>query len=368
MPSWATDGGADVTDPGTSKQATGWIEGEAPAADHTNWLLNQQGAALDFYQQTLAPWIAHSNMHRTDSAKWGALASRHIGQYLPALDRHYVIQHDSDNDADAWDSADGITWSSATEIDPGAGFISQFCDDGTDLFVGVANNLYKSTTGLVTNLTYYADLPGNVHAGLVYDKVNGYFIMAGGSNDIYYSATGATGTWTSYTTPTSNMKAIAHDPNTGRTIVYEDTTFDFYYSDNATTWTPYSAATDYDYVIYSQGCGCFIGSASDQSIYKSETGSAAWLDTGLQAGVLIDTPDFLLAWDDVGNTWRALRNSPDTAANTLTVIELGGTTFSSEVMTYAYADVKSHHSCGGGVLFFPWGTHQLAYSQYGPST
>jgi len=34
----------------------------------------------------------------------------------------------------------------------------------------------------------------------------------------------------------------------------------------------------------------------------------------------------------------------------------------------AYADVKAHHSCGGGVLFFPWGTHQLAYSQYGPKS
>jgi len=53
-PTWADDGGADVTDPGTSKQATGWVEGEAPAADHTNWLLNAQGEWLD-YLVSLAP-------------------------------------------------------------------------------------------------------------------------------------------------------------------------------------------------------------------------------------------------------------------------------------------------------------------------
>jgi len=54
-PTWATDGGADVTDPGSSKQATGWVEGEAPAADHTNWLHRTRGEWLEWASSLSRP-------------------------------------------------------------------------------------------------------------------------------------------------------------------------------------------------------------------------------------------------------------------------------------------------------------------------
>lgn len=48
VPTWATGGGADVTDPGVSKQADGWDTGEAPANSHFNWWKKTVGQYIDF--------------------------------------------------------------------------------------------------------------------------------------------------------------------------------------------------------------------------------------------------------------------------------------------------------------------------------
>ena len=43
LPTWATDPGADVLDPGTAGQATGLVPGERVSAGHLNWVLRENG-------------------------------------------------------------------------------------------------------------------------------------------------------------------------------------------------------------------------------------------------------------------------------------------------------------------------------------
>ncbi len=43
LPTWATDVGAQINDPGTGKQATGWLPDERPPAQFFNWWKNSAG-------------------------------------------------------------------------------------------------------------------------------------------------------------------------------------------------------------------------------------------------------------------------------------------------------------------------------------
>lgn len=58
IPTWATDAGADVTDPGSAKRAAGWLLGEAPAHDHVNFLDNVRGAWAAYFEQAIDELVA----------------------------------------------------------------------------------------------------------------------------------------------------------------------------------------------------------------------------------------------------------------------------------------------------------------------
>lgn len=45
---WATDGNAEIEDPGAPKQAIGFVTNEVPPADYFNWLFNNHGAWLEW--------------------------------------------------------------------------------------------------------------------------------------------------------------------------------------------------------------------------------------------------------------------------------------------------------------------------------
>ncbi len=385
FPSWATDGGADVTDPGSSKQATGWIEGEAPAADHTNWLHNTRGDWINYLFESLAPYIAHSSRVLSGSRPWGTSThSRWIGQYLHALDRFYAIEDNSAaSDAITWDSTDGITWSSSTTIDSAVTEISNFTDDGTNLYVIADNVLYRSTTGLVTNLASFDTLPAiaGTGCGLVYDKVNSRFIYTA-DGTIYSSADGLT--WDSYTVPDGPM-TLAHNPQTGFTVANQIDSGtligDFFYStDGGVIWATDTSGTTMDNMIYAASCQCFVGRDSSTGVLRCSRGddvAALWDDMGIEADAFVNTPEFLYMWNDTGTDdhkgWYAFRNRAGEDVASINAMYLGSSDYTSDVHSNAINTTNSYF-CGGnttgktsGFLCYPYSSNKaIAYSQYGP--
>lgn len=50
QPTWATDGGADITDPGAGQQADGWDVDDKPPAGWMNWWKNAVGQWTDYFE------------------------------------------------------------------------------------------------------------------------------------------------------------------------------------------------------------------------------------------------------------------------------------------------------------------------------
>jgi hypothetical protein len=165
---------------------------------------------------------------------------------------------------------------------------------------------------------------------------------------------------------------MAHDPNTGRTIGLESSTFDIWYSDNATTWNSYALAVDYDQIFWCESIGQFVGArTSDNLLAFSETGQTWTVRTGILAQFAINTPEFLLIYDATGTKeWFAVTGAPDDAGPlTCNVIALGSADYTnndiSPAATLANLGIMQ---CGGGIIYFPDSDDELVYSQYGPAT
>lgn len=64
-PTWATDTGASITDPGSTKQADGWVADERPPAHYFNWWMNLIGDYVDFFRG----FLDSNEEHTYSSAK-----------------------------------------------------------------------------------------------------------------------------------------------------------------------------------------------------------------------------------------------------------------------------------------------------------
>ena len=51
LPTWATDVGAVIADPGSTKQATGWVSPEKPSDGNFNWWMNLVGQWITNFVQ-----------------------------------------------------------------------------------------------------------------------------------------------------------------------------------------------------------------------------------------------------------------------------------------------------------------------------
>jgi hypothetical protein len=313
-------------------------------------------------QNVLAPYTAYSNKLHTNVTEWATSPIRHIGQYLPALDRYYAVQMHNTDDVSVWDSADGITWSAAELVDATATYMTRCVTDGTYLYLCVDAVIYRSTTGLAADLTTF-DTINDVPLGLIYDDTNNLFIVALGDDTIETSPDGAT--WTSRATESNALTGIAHNTATGRTLVYEDVAFDIHYSDNGTTWNTYALAEELDYIFYSEALGNFGAvKASDREVILSTNG-AAWLSTGVFADGLIECPEFVMVWDATADHWYALKSSTVSAANHATAITLGPDPDTLALATGAKISASGINQGGAATLIYPDDTGQLVYSQYG---
>jgi hypothetical protein len=209
LPTWATDGGADVTDPGASKQDDGWIESEAPAADHTNWLLNNIGQWLSWFDQ-IKPVLAH--LAPDDWYDSTAQVSDPNGiSFADDGSRFYVTEPTSTKIYEYTTSTDwqlaGSTYASSdytvgedTDIGP-----PQFNADGTKMFVMGINDktIYRyslgpawdvSTASYDTNsLDLSTQTTGTITRGFILDKNGTRIYACDDQNDVLYQYNLGTG-------------------------------------------------------------------------------------------------------------------------------------------------------------------------------
>lgn len=366
FPTWATDGGADVTDPGTSKQATGWEEAEAPAADHTNWLLNNLGEWIVFLHDAGASHRAFDTIDNQTGTPWDDSTPTGISvQYLAPLNTWYAAVID-DVSGDVWvyQSDDGgVTWGTGTNlVTSGAATISQFATDGTKLGIIVDDVFYRSPskaiTGLVTEGTIGAAT--DTAGALIYDSTQAVWVAGVNDNTtkgLVYT-TPDTVSWTLRHTMTASDDILNIGINAaGYAVLVSDTQVTRYAADTTGTWTaggttPGVSANG----GYSAGAGIFwAASAADGSLSFSADGTS-WADTGFNVELLIDTPRFLFIVDNTaadGVTY-AIRNA--TSGTVLDLNHLG------ELRRDADADIVSLPTPDGGKQVFEGSSSTMVWS------
>lgn len=258
-PSFATDGGALLVDPGTAKQATGWLVDEAPSAHNFNFLDRDRGFALAMLMQALGPEIAFSNIEFGSNAvqsgftpdsqafRYDVLSGR---WYMSAWDigssvcSTYDIDPAVDKDttaASAW-NADST---SATYPANAGSRVPAPVSNGTEIATIADDRYFVSTDNTVANFgaATLADATWNLSKGLVWDDGNSLWLAAvndsGGDGEVWSAASDFSGGWTLRSTPdtTYGMTAIANDGGASdRTIVTTDGPR-CYTSTDGTTWT-----------------------------------------------------------------------------------------------------------------------------------
>jgi len=245
IPTWA-DGAADVTDPGSSKQATGWVEGEAPAADHTNWLHNARGEWLNFIWKSSLPTIIASNLVDKNTQPFGTDLQETIINWEPTQEKFYAtcLELTSD-DLITYESTDGISWSGGTVVnlnDTSPRWCRvAYCPDNAKIGIGSEAGFHLSSTNSVSG---FSQTPTGTFAsitaasGLVWDNTNNLWIACGeDSGDGYIETAASAGaSWTQRDTEASSgIQSIVHDRNGTTVAVYEGVDL-IHHSSNGTTW------------------------------------------------------------------------------------------------------------------------------------
>lgn len=314
-PTWATDGGADVTDPGSSKQATGWIESEAPAADHTNWVWKNQGEAFDFLFETLGGMIALGNIERTGTQPFlpstGSVEMMSI-RYDSVASRWYCsVLEANTNDVTVYDSVDGVTWNAGVDMDLAASFLTTYPapqSNGTVIGVFTDEDFYLSTDQTVANLPIIASPTGsylNIDRlrGGTWDATNNLWIAAGDefttNGRVETSPAGAT--WTTRLTDATNLfTSLAHDGAGNSVVSTDDVTGSttIHTSSDGTTWgTAATPPTEgINELAWCPSLGLFAGSGVSGNIWFSTDGDV-WASAAASGNLpdisnVMTTPDF----------------------------------------------------------------------------
>lgn len=311
-PTWATDGGAEVTDPGDSKQATGFITAEAPAAGHHNWLLNNHGAWLNFLRESMAATIFRASAVWTPTIAGDGGGFTYSLNYLPDFGRYYV-NIDKGGNSDAYDSVDGETWSAQKDISDNGTAIgtAQFFEKPGDAVYCVfgSQKIWRSTTGLVANLTQQSPTFTEISAGLtqgLYHSGSDKFFAFGndGIGDISIeSADTIGGTWTVEYSPaiTGTAAGVATSGASMVANMNNDPTY-HYATDPTGAWS--QAATlgaNLRSVVYNAATGRFWFTTGGGVAWAPEATPGAWVDTAVayEGNPFVFPTDFgMMVWDD----------------------------------------------------------------------
>lgn len=270
-PTWATAGGAELTDPGSAKRATGFETAEAPAAGQMNYTLKGHGDWIEYLRSTNAPQRAFDNLDFTTTSPFSGGGVIKI-KYLPGVGKWYASQVKGASLA-LYDSDDGITWSAAF-VPAGTQGVSQACEDTNGyVYFGCDNKIYRTTTGSVLDCVSQKTLAADVIInGMVRDETLGLFIICGynssSSASVIYTATTVGGTWTfRNSVPSSSDTSIATD-GLGHIVVTNSAGAAFYYSANGTSYTSNLSPTGTPTNVYwNSNLNLFVLNTSDATDY-----------------------------------------------------------------------------------------------------
>lgn len=361
IPTWATDGGAVVTEPGAAKQAAGWLNDEVPSAGNMNSLMKENGGWTGFMQKLLAPHLGFGNILYTPDQPWGTLqlTKWHIS-YSSGLGKYYgAYQRAASNETICFETVDGVSFTTLT-IPSGTGGSSRMVTDGANLVI-IANEseLYTSTTGSVTGLTSRGNgLPAlRADWHLVYDAVNDFYVACDSfSNNTCIRLNNAVddvsvpGDWAN--TPTlpatgSNVNGLAAGPH-GR-ILQTRVNGTAWTTDAGATWSENLGVDNYSQPVWSPATNSFVaaGTATKQlHIWPEWSGfNGASVGLGIVVDGIMSHDDFLLVvgqppsgTSNRRDAW-AFRNAPGEASlepNNLPAIMVGAWNV-AEGVSQAYA-------------------------------
>ena len=373
FPTWATDGAAEITDPGASKRADGFITGEAPAAGHMNHQLNSVGAWLPYLRDQVGARIAFNVIDRKGTTPWNTTSVNSFFQYLSGVGRWYAGIEGTDGDV--WDSADGETWSATKQLDAATTTMTQFAELAGDVLIGVDIQIYKTTTGLVTNMASvgatFSDL--TFLTGLVWDETNSLWLACGteGSNG-HIEAVGAPGfAFTSVQAFTSNFRNIATNQSNGKSVAITSTGT-VYTSSNGTTWVQNTTpAIAFNGLHFNTALGLFVAIDVNNQLNLTETGLSAWAIPGRFPDVhnVIDSPEGLIVFNqynaatDPGGVF-VLRNAEDQTNYDVEYLGFIHASSDANIISKSWDDGQ-FISSGNHQWVFPYSTtHQLALANY----
>lgn len=297
-----------------------WLKNETP-----NELFFTDDTGLD---QNISWWMTRlasitggfsvcNNAEQKSSPFAATIAGWLSVEYNELADKFYCtyVTSGEPGDCNAYDSDDGITWSSLKTVDASAiyGACSQPASDGTYFAVGCDNTFYRSTNLLVTNTVAYGTFANIVKCtGLVYSTNDSLWIACGtnGSTTGYIESSPNGTTWTLRRTmvATHTPSSIDHDPVGGYYIVGCGASInDTYYSTNGTSWTqdttnnPASGLTN---VMWYRRNDCFLGTDTAGNLYAStDNTGTAWFDTGLTGGyIMMADDDFCIVGNAGGDS------------------------------------------------------------------
>lgn len=303
IPTWATDGGADIVDPGPAKRATGHIF-EAPAHEHFNFMQNLYGEWFEGLVGALGPVMAFNNIEQTETYPFGpAAVPINYGKvqikYDDLAGRWYAGIHEDPNDTDAgkfYESTDGVSWTAApvtvASIDDPA--FNAPVSNGSKVIAATEGNWWESPSVAATGLSPQGALPNaqDETYSLTYDATNGRFIhvgASGGGATGWVSHYSGTGSWTSIPTTGDNPTCHATS-DTGRTVVTTGSN-QVWISTNGTSFGQNTDASipgsGFDGIVYSKALGMFLAYTAGSGFLLASLDGLFWEDlTTLYGGLL----------------------------------------------------------------------------------
>jgi hypothetical protein len=304
---WAS--GGTTVDPGGSKEAAGWLVSERPPAHWWNWMLSSFGQWLTYFEtvadsQRLEVGFTDGFTLTNDTTLTGTANTSHT-TYLPGSDKFWHVRNAAGTASYVYDSADGITWSSATTIDPGT---PQLCTRPTEspsaVYVGTEDEIYRTTTNLATGMTAQSATFANItrQHSLLYSSTDLKF-FAVGNGYIESATTGAFPTFSAVTNTSQSTTDIAED-DSGNYVVTTTGT-DTWYSTTGTSFIENTAAAPtggFHQVFWNVALDRFVaigGASNDEVHFIKSPGSGTWYKFFDDVYNIINLPEGVLMFKTI---------------------------------------------------------------------
>lgn len=316
---WASTG--TKTDPGASLKGSGWSAGDAPAADHMNYILNHNTAWIEFLVKKLQPVAGWQNVEFTTTSPFGtaALDEAYV-TYNELADRWYALTVKASNAVHVYESSDGVTWTEHTTspwVAASSYGATRITADDSKCCAAEDQNIYVSTDLTVENLP---TTPTTTFAAitrvydLFYSPYYDRFYACGHNNTnmiIERSAVGdASSGWTVVKTAagTTGYWGIAED-SAGTMVATASGVNASVYSTNGTTFNAATTSLANAGAVWHADWmpnDCFISTSSAGNWTYTMDGGDIWTAVGPDSDTLINTPNFALAIDDTADSVYSL--------------------------------------------------------------